>query len=62
MRFRGDYLVVALENFKTPNQTSFHAHRIREIVTFDATNFPLQAAMVESMIEVSAPMKDGEDI
>ena len=25
-------------------------------------NFPLQAAMVESTIEVSAPMKDGEDI
>ena len=60
--FRGDYLVVALEKFKTPSQTSFHAHRVKEIITFDATNFPLQAAMVESMIEVSAPKKDGEDI
>ena len=60
--FRGDYLVVALEKFKTPNQTSFHAHRVKEIVTFDATSFPLQAAMVESMIDVSAPTKDGEDI
>ena len=60
--FRGDYLAVALEKFKTPNQTSFHAHRVKEIITFDATNFPLQAAMVKSMIEVSAPVQDGEDI
>ena len=56
------YLVVALEKFKTPKQTSFHAHRAKEIVTIEASNFHLQAAMVESMIEVSAPMSDGEDI
>ena len=60
--FRGDYLVAALERFKRPNQTSFHAHRVKEIVTFDATNFPPQAALVESMIEASAPMKDGGGI
>ena len=60
--FRGDYLVVALEKFKTPYQTSFRAHRVKEIVTFDAASFPLQAAMVESMIEASALTKAGEDI
>ena len=57
--FHGDYMAVALEKFKTPDQTSFHAHRVKEIVNFDATSFSLQAAMVESMIEVSAPTKDG---
>ena len=60
--FRRNYLVVSLEKFKTPNQTCFHAHRVKKIVTFDATSFPLQAAMVKFLIEVSAPTKDGEDI
>ena len=60
--FRGDYLVVALDAFKTPCRKSYHAHRVKELVSFEPDKFPLQAAMMESMIEVRAPENQGDVI
>ena len=41
--FNGDYLVIPLSSFRdAPGRKTFHAFRIREVVSFDATNFPLQ--------------------
>ena len=60
--FRGDYLAVSLEAFKLPGQKSYHAHRVKELISFDQTKFPLQSALVDQMLEVRSPNKDGEII
>ena len=45
--FRGDYIVVPLSAFRIPDKKVYHAHRVKELVTFSATQFPLQEAMLE---------------
>ena len=58
--FRGDYIVVALDAFKVPNQKVVNANRVKEIVSFEPTKFPLQAAMMEDMIDVRPIEAEGE--
>ncbi len=60
--FRGDYIVVPLSAFRVPDKRVYHAHRIKELVTFDATQFPLQGAMLEERNRVSPPMRDGNEV
>ena len=37
--FRGDYYILPLYAFQTPNKKTYYAHRVKEIVSFDATRF-----------------------
>ena len=58
----GDYLVIPLAAFKSPGRKMYNSHRIKELVSFNAMDFPLQAALLEERHSVKAPKKAGEEI
>ena len=58
--FRGDYLVIPIATFQAPDQKSYHAYRVKELVSFEPTQFPLQVALIEEMTKVKAPEKVGD--
>ena len=60
--FKGDYIVMPISAFQNPDKKCYHGHRIKEMVTFDATVFPLQAAMLETRHGVQAPNGEGENV
>ena len=57
--WKGDYLVIPLASFREAGKKRFHAHRIKELVSFDAMEFPLQAAYKEKMSAVEPTVADG---
>ena len=60
--WRGDYLVIPLSAFKVPGRKMFNVHRIKELVSFDAMHFPLQAAKIEEMVGVKCPPQKGDAV
>ena len=60
--FRGDYYVIPLSSFRTANKKSYHAHRVKEIMSFDATKFPLQQAGLDDLLSVKPDFMDGPDV
>ena len=60
--WRGDYLVIPLSAFKIPGRKMFNVHRVKELVSFDATHFPLQAAKIEEMVGVRCPSQKGDAV
>ena len=61
-RWRGDYLVISLGQFKVPGRRNFSIHRIKEVVSFDAMHFPLQASRMAELSTVDCPSPEGEVI
>ena len=60
--FRGDYYVIPLSSFKTADKDSYHAHRVKELVSFDATKFPLQQAALDDWTTLNFKVRDGADL
>ena len=58
----GDYLVIPLAAFKSPGRKMYNSHRIKELVSFDPMDFPLQAALIEDRHGVKATKKAGGEI
>ena len=50
--WRGDYLVIPLTSFQQSGRKSYQAHRIKELISFDPTDFPLQATYLENLKKV----------
>ena len=60
--FRGDYFVIPLASFKDPNKREYRAHRIKELVSFDATKFPFQQTGYEELVQIQTSVFDGPDL
>ena len=60
--WKGDYLIIPLSAFRIPGRKYFHAHRVKEMVSFDPMSFPLQAAYLEERIKVNPPEIRGENV
>ena len=60
--FRGDYYIIPLSSFRTANKKSYHAHRVKEIMSFDATKFPLQQAGLDDLLSIKPDFMDGPDV
>ena len=58
--WRGDYLIVPVAVFRDAGRKMYNAHRVKELVSYDPLNFPLQAAYLEDRIKVEPPKIRGD--
>lgn len=61
--FRGDYLVIPISAFQNSlSQKIFKALRVKELVNFEATNFPLQTIMERAMLKTDRVSEEGTEV
>ena len=61
-KFRGDYYVLPISAFRVAGKREYVAHRIKELVHFDESVFPLQKAALDDMIKVGPLEDDGPEV